>query len=622
MADMLSIGSSALMAYQRALSTVSNNVANANTPGYSREIVQFQTRTDTPTGAGSFGAGVDAVGITRAQDPFANSQLWASTSAQASAQAVASAATQVDTQFSSDDLSLAGPLNDFFDSLDAYASAPTDGASREAVLQSAQTLATRWTSTEQTLGRLQSSLGQQANVAVSQVNTLTKQIAAYNNTIAIATGNNGGNPPNELLDNRDEAIRQLAGQMDISVVTDASGNTNIYTGSGQALVLGTNATAVSLTKSPDTGVLQVQLGSGASAITLPSVGGGALGGELSAMTQVVAPAQRNLTALANRVADAVNTVQAAGTDANGNPGAPIFSVKAPTVQPGAANSGGASLTASMTDAVTWPAEAITFRYDGTAWIAVGATSGKPYPVFGSGSPGDPLKAAGLTAQVSGTPAAGDRFTVDATSSALSATMTDGSQLAAASPVTAAPASGNTGTAAVSQLQVTDPTNADLRNPVSLQFTSPTQVSIDGAPPVTFNGTIDANGWSLTLSGTPAAGDQFSMSPTGAASGDNSVANLLAGLRTATQSDGQSIVQSQATLISSVGSQTARAQGLQQAQQALLSHAQDARDQVSGVNLDEEAANLVRYQQAYQAAAQIVVTAQTIFNSLLHAAGGV
>ncbi|HEX7381204.1 MAG TPA: flagellar hook-associated protein FlgK, partial [Nevskiaceae bacterium] len=523
MADMLSIGSSALMAYQRALNTVSNNVANANTPGYSREIVQFQTRTDTPTGAGSFGAGVDAVGITRAQDPFANSQLWASTSAQAAAQVVASAATQVDNQFSSDDLSLAGPLNDFFDTLDAWASAPTDGASREAVLQSAQTLAARWTSTEQTLGRLQSSLGQQADATVSQVNTLTKQIAAYNNTIAIATGNNGGHPPNELLDKRDEAIRQLAGQMDISVVTGANGATNIYTGSGQALVLSTSATTVSLTKSPDTGALQVQLGSGASAITLPSVGGGALGGELAAMTQVVAPAQRNLTALANRITDAVNTVQAAGTDANGQPGAPIFSVKAPTVQPGAANSGDATLNASLANSVSWPAEAITFRFDGTTWTAVGVTTGKPYPLFGSGSSSDPLTGAdpnpphqdqlGLALTVTGTPQPGDRFTVDATSSGLAATLRDGSQLAAASPVTATPGAGNSGTAAVAQLQVTDPSNPDLRSSVSLQFTSPTQVSIDGAPPVAFNGTVAANGWSLTLSGIPAAGDQFTLSPT-------------------------------------------------------------------------------------------------------------
>lgn len=616
MADMLSIGSSALTAYQRALATTSNNVANATTPGYSRESVAFQQRN---------GGGVNVVRVNRAQDLFATSQLVDATAANAAAGVVAGVATQVDKQFSSQNLSLAPPLNKMFDALDAWASAPTDSASRQAVLQAARTLSVRWTSTDRQLQALQSGLNQQADAAVSQINTLTQKIARYNQSIAVATGKNGGNPPNDLLDQRDQAVNELAAQIGVRTVTDRSGSMNVYTGSGQALVLGTQASTTHLRQSPDDGALQLQLGSGgsgASAVTLTHVNGGALGGIFSAMQQTLAPAQRALAGLANRLAEAVNTVQSAGTDAHGGPGKPLFSTHGPTLQPAASNSGTAALDATLSDAVSWPAEPVIFKYDGSTWTAVGAVSGKTYPAMGGGSTSNPLTAAGLSVTVSGTPAAGDRYTVDDRSSGLVVMLGNASQLAAANPMTATPASGNSGSAVVAHLQVTDATRTALRTPVTLQFASPTQVSINGAAPVAFNGTIHANGWSLDLRGTPDAGDRFTLSPTGAQSADNGIANLLAGLRTRAGEDGQSVVQAQSALIASVGSQTARAQGLQQAQQTLLSQTQDARDQVSGVSLDEEAADLIRFQQAYQAAAQIIASAQTLFNSLLRAAGGI
>ncbi|TAM09062.1 MAG: flagellar hook-associated protein FlgK [Nevskiaceae bacterium] len=626
MPDMLSIGASSLLAYQQALATVSNNIANANTPGYSRQTTALQAQAGSPTGAGTFGAGVSAVSVSRQQSPFATSSLWSATSASAATAAVAAASTQIDNQLSSQSLSLAQPLSSFFDALDGWATAPTDPASRQAVLGAAQTLATLWNSTDQQLQSIGNNLTQQAGASVSQINTLTQQIADFNNAITVATGQGGGNPPNDLLDQRDAAIGQLAAQIGISTVTNSSGVMSVYTGSGQALVLGAQATQVSLASSPNTGELQLRLGAGAGAVTLPSVAGGTLGGTLDALQNTVAPAQRQLAAVANRLAETVNAVQQAGTDAGGDPGQALFSVATPMVKAALANQSGAQLSAEIKNAINWPAEPIRMQFNNGKWTAVGTITGKSYPALTGGATGASLAdigtATGLSISVNGTPQNGDTFTIDNRTSGLNVALTQPGQLAGATPVTATPANTNAGTAVVNRLQVTDPANPDLRAAATVTFPTTSTYSLDGgATTQPFNGTISANGWTLSLNGTPAAGDSFTLAVTGANSADNGMANLLAGLRTQPGADGQSVTQAQSALIANVGSRTARAQGLDQAQTALLSQAQNARDQVSGVSLDEEAANLMRYQQAYQAAAQVMSSAQTLFSSLLRAVGG-
>lgn len=622
MADLLSIGGSAVDAYQQALDTVAENVANASTPGYNQETVNLEAVPGPwdQAGAGTIGAGVDVASITRAQSPSAIAQLWAATAANAAAGVAAGATTQIDNQFSSANLSLAGPLGSLFDAFSTWAANPADGAARTAVLQAADTLSDQWTSTDQSLDQLGTGLVQQAQSAVGQINTLTQQIAGYNQSIAAAEAN-GDPSPNTLLDQRDQAITSLAGEVGVQVVATNGGAVNIYTESGAALVLGDQAVSASLNTQSGAGAPQLVLGSGAGATVVPNVTGGTLGGALSTLQQNVLPAERALAGVANRLAESVNSLQAAGTDENGNPGSPLFAVAPPSVVAAPENTGDASLTAGMTSAPGWPAQPVTFEYSGLSWTATNTLTGQPYPVSGTGTPANPLTAAGLSVTVSGAAAAGDRFTVDDTESGLGVTMTDPSQLAAANPLSVAPAATNTGNATVGNLTVTDPANPALRTPVTLQFTAANEVSINGAAAVAFAGTVSANGWSLTLDGTPNAGDTFTLSPTGANSADNGVANLLANLRTQPGSDGQSISDAQNSLITSVGSADARAQGLQQAQQALLTQAQNTNDSVSGVDLNQEAADLLRFQQAYQAAAQIVASAQTTFTSLLQAVSG-
>lgn len=622
MADLLSIGGTAVDAYQQALDVVAENVANAATPGYARETVDLEAvpGASALAGPGTIGAGVDVASITRVESPAAIAQLWTATSANAAAGVAADAAGQIDNQFSSANLSLSGPLGNLFDSFSTWAANPSDGAARTAVLQAAQTLSDEWASTDETLDQIGAGLVQQAQTTVGQINTLTQQIAGYNQSIAAAEAN-GDPSPNTLLDERDQAITSLAGAIGVQVVPGNGGAVNVYTTNGAALVLGNQAVSASLDTTTSTGVPQLVLGSGAAATAQSQVTGGTLGGALGTLQSSVMPAQRGLAGVANRLAEAVNTLQAAGTDQNGNPGGPLFTVAPPTVTAGVGNTGTASLDATMQDAAAWPAQPVTFEYTGSNWTAANTITGQTYVVTGIGTTTDPLQAAGLSVTISGTPAANDHFTVDDTHSGLGVAITDPGELAAANPLTVTPGSGNTGSATIGQLTVTDPANAALRTPVTLQFTASGEVSVNGAAAVPFDGVVSANGWSLTLDGTPAAGDTFTLAPTGADSADNGIANLLVNLRTQAGSDGQSISGAQDDLITRTGSAAARAQGLQQAQQALLTQAQDANDSVSGVDLNQEAANLLRFQQAYQAAAQVVASAQSTFNSLLHAVSG-
>ncbi|MGH8113174.1 MAG: flagellar hook-associated protein FlgK [Rhodanobacteraceae bacterium] len=622
MADMLSIGSSAVDAYQQALDTVAENVANSATPGYSQETVNLEAvpGASAQAGAGAIGAGVDVASVTRVQSPAAITQLWSTTAANAAAGVAADAASQIDNQFSSTNLSLSGPLGNLFDSFSTWAANPSDAASRTAVLQAAETLSDQWASTDQTLDQIGAGLVQQAQSAVGQINTLTQQIAGYNQSIAAAEAN-GDPSPNTLLDQRDQAITSLAGELGVQVVANSSGTVNVYTANGAALVLGSQAVSASLDTSTSTGAPQLVLGSGAGATAQAQVSGGTLGGALGTLQQTVMPAERGLADVANRLAESVNTLQAAGTDENGDPGAPLFTVAPPTVTAAPGNTGSATLNASMQDATAWPAQPVAFEYTGANWTAVNTVTGQTYAVTGDGTSANPLQAAGLSVTVAGAPAAGDHFTADDSESGLGVAITDPSELAAANPLSVAAGSGNTGNATIGQLTVTDPANPALRTPVTLQFTAANEVSINGAAAVAFDGAVSANGWSLTLNGTPNAGDTFTLSSTGANSADNGVANLLANLSTQPGSDGQSVTDALNNLITSTGSADARAQGLQQAQQALLTQAQNTNDSVSGVDTNQEAADLLRFQQAYQAAAQIVASSQTTFNSLLQAVSG-
>ncbi|HVT35654.1 MAG TPA: flagellar basal body rod C-terminal domain-containing protein, partial [Nevskiaceae bacterium] len=387
--------------------------------------------------------------------------------------------------------------------------------------------------------------------------------------------------------------------------------------------------STSLTLTEDdyhSGRLQLALTSGGD-ITA-QVSGGVIGGLLDARREVLDPAEEQLGRMAIAITSAVNDQNHAGIDLRGQLGGDLFAPITGTALQASANTGNATAQVGIADAGAITGDDYQLKYDGSSWSMTNASTGAAVALSGSGTAADPLTGAGISITLAGTPAAGDRFLVEPARQAASQVQlatTDTSAIAAAAPVSASAATGNTGTATISAPTVLDAGNAALMSGVTIAFTSATTYSINGSGSYTYSagGNIDFNGWRVQIKGAPATGDTFSISANGANSGDNRNARAMSALSSAGVLDGglTSVTSANAALVSSTGSTAQQASLRANAQNAILGDTQKQRDSVSGVNLDEEAADLVRFQQAYQAAARIIQVADTVFQSLLQAAQG-
>lgn len=354
--------------------------------------------------------------------------------------------------------------------------------------------------------------------------------------------------------------------------------------------------------------------------------GGQIGGLVEFRTTVLDPAMAELGRIATSLAQTFNEGHRAGMDQYGQMGADFFTLPAPRLSSNANNTGNASLTTSVGNVAGLNAQNVLLRFDGAAWVATHPDTGASIPMTGTGTAADPLVVNGIEVVLaSGTPAANDRFLLQPTAGAagnLGVAITDPGRIAAATPVKATTDLANTGSGKLSGLKVTDAANAALLAPADIEFIDATQYTINGTGPFAYTPgqTIAYNGWSVVLDGAPAAGDTFSVGPTGANSSDNGNAKLLSNLDDARVLNGGTLTLNGAIggLTTQVGSAARQADYSAQAQQVIHDQAQAARDAVSGVNLDEEAADLMRLQQAYQAASQIIATADTLFQSLLAA----
>jgi flagellar hook-associated protein 1 FlgK len=623
MSNLLATGSSALIAFQRALSTVGHNVANINTPGYSRQRVEFEARDATYFGYGYQGNGVQIVDVRRMADSLATSRLLDSGGELARLQQLSTLSSRLDQLFSEKATGISAPWSSFFDSVNALSSNAAGSADRESVLAQANALVTRFRQIDQHLDGLDTEVNAGLTAATGEVNRLAKEIAQLNGQIGGSTS-----PSGDLLDRRDQLISELVAFTGGNAATQDGGLVNVFSAGGQPLVVG--ATASTLVTVPDPyrpERLQVALETNGQRVTLDKRAlGGQIGGLVEFRTTVLDPAMAELGRIATSLAQTFNEGHRAGMDQYGQMGADFFTLPAPRLSSNANNTGNASLTTSVGNVAGLNAQNALLRFDGAAWVATHPDTGASIPMTGTGTAADPLVVNGIEVVLaSGTPAANDRFLLQPTAGAagnLSVAITDPGRIAAATPVKATTDLANTGSGKLSGLKVTDADNAGLLAPVDIEFLDATQYTINGTGPFAYTPgqTIAYNGWSVVLDGAPAAGDTFSVGPTGANSSDNGNAKLLSNLDDARVLNGGTLTLNGAIggLTTQVGSAARQADYSAQAQQVIHDQAQAARDAVSGVNLDEEAADLMRLQQAYQAASQIIATADTLFQSLLAA----
>ena len=287
-----------------------------------------------------------------------------------------------------------------------------------------------------------------------------------------------------------------------------------------------------------------------------------------------------------------------------------------------------SATVSIANVGALTTNNYVLRYQGGAYSLTNASDGSAVAFTGSGTAASPISAAGLSIVLSGTPASGDQFLIKPTAQAaatFSVALTGTSQLAAAGAIQTSAADTNAGNATISSGTVVTASNPDLLNPVNIQFTSPTTYSINGgaSQPYTSGGNIAQNGWQVQISGTPAAGDVFTVQSNAGGTGDNR--NALASANQQTQgvlSNGTvSVNGAVSALITGIGSQAQQVNTAQTAQTAVNSQALQNVQSTSGVNLDEEAANLLQWQQAYQASAQALSIANSMFTTFMDSING-
>jgi flagellar hook-associated protein 1 FlgK len=360
-------------------------------------------------------------------------------------------------------------------------------------------------------------------------------------------------------------------------------------------------------------------------VVTQSITGGEIGGLLDVRREVFDPARQQLGLVAAVLGYSVNEQQAAGMDLNGRLGAAMFAVPPPQVAPAMTNAGSATASAAVTDFRALTGDDYVLRFDGAAWTVARAATGAAVTVTGSGSAADPLVFDGLSVAVGAGAAAGDRFTLRGTRDAaagLAVALADPRSVAAAAPIRSAALAANLGTGSISAGEVVDAADPNLLATVDIRFLTPTTYSINGAGSFAYvpGGDIVVNGWRVQVSGAPLAGDTFRIERNAGGVGDNRNALAIARLQGGLLVGGGTATLGDALIgtIGQVGTQANRSGVALAAQQTIQSSARDAVLSVSGVNLDEEAADLLKWQRAYQAAAQTITVADTLFQTLLAA----
>jgi flagellar hook-associated protein 1 FlgK len=625
MPDVLATSTSALVAFQRALAVTGNNIANANTEGYSRQRIELASRPPQGFGFGFIGNGVDVTSIRRIMDQFATTTLRESTTQLGQLTAFADFAGRVDNVTGDTNAGLSASLQSFFNAWQTVANDPASVTNRQVLIGQASALADRFQQLSSRLESISRDAVTQVQTNVREINSLALSIAKLNDQITVAQAANNGQPPNDLLDARDQLLLQLGRITNVQTNLEPDGALSVFVGTGQALVL--RAKAFSLAVVPnqfDASRVDIAYQGAAGNQTITqTLSGGALGGLLQVQSQLIDPALNGLGRIAAGVASLVNAQQAQGFDLRGQFGGPMFSAPGPGVLASSANAGAGALTATVSDLSAVGTNDWQLRWNGTTWFATDTVTGATVTPTGAGTIASPLVVGGLSIVLTGAPAAGDSFLVrpvrDAAGSFRSL-ITDPRAIAAASPIRTSAAATNVGTGLVSAGEVLDVADPALLATVNIQFLTAGTYSVNGGPAqaYTAGANIDVNGWRLQITGAPAAGDTFTVQRNAGGLGDNRNALAMAALASRGLFDGGgvSISQAYSALVADVGNDTRQAQLARDAQTAITNDAQQAVNAAAGVNLDEEAADLLKWQQAYGAAAKVVAVADDLFNTLL------
>lgn len=652
MGGLLSVGTRALQANQVALQTAGNNIANVNTAGYSRQTVAMGTVPGQYTGAGYIGKGVEVVTIKRELSAFLTTQSALASATQAGDAARASKLQQLQEIFAGGANGLGAAVSDMLNAFSDVASAPTDLTARAVVLTRVDETASRMRTASQQLDDFQQGLTQELQQNIDRINDLATSIANVNELIARAQG--AGQPPNDLLDRREQLVRDLNKYVQTTSIPSDDGTMGIFIAGSQALVLGDKASTVSLTADAF-GVKNQKLAitRNGQSITMDEkmLGGGETSGLLRFQNTDLAEGRNLLGRFTLAVTASMNEQHALGLDLDGKVGGSLFSSIdiSGNVSTGVNNTGGNSIALAVSDRTRLVASdyevsflsgtdgTVTRRSDGVKTSFTYAPAAGTFSFFNSATNANDLPTLdglSLNSAAGSAHISGNSFLVSPFSTSASTIRSEFSSpraLAVASPVAARMGSANTGSLQLASL--TARTNPVAATPVVITFTGPntyTRSDAGGAFTYTSGKAIEGSvpattplsQWSLTLQGTPASGDTLTVQAQPAAYRNSNAGNAgaMMDLRDMTLFDGAKLTDGYAALIAQVGIRTQSANYAAEVSGAIAANLETDRTGVAGVNLDEEAAKLLQYQQAYQASAKMIQIAQSIFDTLIQTLG--
>jgi flagellar hook-associated protein 1 FlgK len=646
--NLLNIGKTGLFAAQAGLATTGHNISNANVAGYSRQLAVQSTMVAQDYGYGFVGNGTQVADIKRYSDEFLNVQVRSAQSASSSLNAYSAQINQVDNLLADTTSGLSPALQDFFKAVQDVSSNPSGTASRQALLANGEALAARFQGLNGRLEELRQGVNSEITSNVTVINSYAQQIARLNDQIgALSTSTSG--QPNDLLDARDQLVLDLNKQVKATVIRGDNNSISVSIGSGQPLVMGNRAYALGVTAS-QTDPLRLEVGymTGSKVTELPenALSGGELGGLLEFRSNTLDPAQSSLGRIAVGVAATVNAQHRLGQDASGVLGEDLFNTPQPVVNANRFNvyNGPQAVHAVVGDATLLTTSDYSVSFDGTNYSVSRVPNGSPATTASAAYP-QTLTMDGINFSFDAGPVAGDSFLVRPTvngAAQISVAIKDVNKVAAAAPIMTNAPGTNKGTGTITDGSVgVDyllPGNP-LTVPVKLVFDSasgtlsgfPGAVKVTvagvttpypaGTPtivPYTAGATYTFGGVSVTMSGQPADKDEFTIAHNIGASGDNRNMRLIGELQAKGILDGGKATyqSSYAKLVGTVGNKAREVQVNAQATESLLVQSTGAQQNVAGVNLDEEAASLLKYQQAYQAAGKVMQIASTLFDTLL------
>lgn len=644
---LMSIGMRAMFANTASLNVTGHNIANSNVEGYSRQEVELATANGQFTGAGFFGKGVNVVNVKRAHDQFLTMQAAAAKSVAASADARYSQLTQLENIFPPGDQGIGYAMGDFFASMVDLANSPGDSSARQAVLARAADVSDRFSNASNRLDMLQAGVRSDMENSAQLVTALAARVADINEQIAANRGQN--QQPNDLLDQRDQLISQISEYVNVTTIPASDGTVGVFLAGGYRLVLGGESAELTV-RANDLDASRVGLSISSNgqtlALTDDLLTSGSMAGLLRFQNDDLVDARNRLGQMAMAFASQVNHAQSMGIDLNGDTGSDLFKVGDPQVLPAATNARDvngqliSTVSIAIDDASLLQASDYSLRADPNSpgqYEMVRLSDG----VTRSVADGDTVD--GFTITI-GTPAptTTDRFLLQPVARAASGmhrVLDDPSGIAAALPVQATLGVDNTGTATIDLLRMTDGT-VDANLTATVTFSDDTgaytwelrdrttgALASSGTGQWTAGESIELNGFALDLNGVPATGDTVTVDKTMFPATNNG--NALAQSRLADENfvgrtldssgnyvGGATATDAYADTMADVGVRVQSARVSSEISNATSTQATDSLAAKTGVNLDEEAARLIQFQQGYQAAAKVLQVAQSVFDTML------